>query len=276
MIYGKQIEQLATRPMKDMSIHSKRKIEVYRSSNPELTGEYYGKLFKDSKEPAFFELAFFEYEWGKSQIFLRYPHSDFFIEMTGGTGSSWGNMTSTGGRNYTEEEISDDDRYKKGKEARFTLLKHDTHAVISFGSGTSFNFLTKVEDAAIIKEVFSRKYLPLPDKRQIAYAYVTSDNKYIIQDRPVTNGVASRTWFGSIVDGMKLVQIENEITYRDGVTTYFDMIIDGVTHKFYSPTPFNQELKATLDGNVIKKVDDETIRVLAVALGIELETKKAE
>jgi hypothetical protein len=272
MIYGKQVEQLATRPMKDMSIHSKRKIEVYRSSNPELTGEYYGKSFKDSKEPAFFELAFFEYEWGKSQIFLRYPHTDFFIEMTGGTGSSWGNMTSTGGRNYTEEEISE----TKDKKAMFELFKHDTHAMLSFSGFVSFNFLTKVKDTAILAEVFSRKFLPLPDKRQIVYAYVTSDNKYIIQDRPVTNGIPSRTWFGSITEGLKLAQIENHVTYRDGGTTYFDMIIDGVTHKFYSPTPFNQELKATLDGNVIKKVDDETIRVLAVALGIELETKKAE
>jgi hypothetical protein len=41
MIYKNEIEQLATKPMKDMSIHAKRKIEVYRSSNPVLTGQYY-------------------------------------------------------------------------------------------------------------------------------------------------------------------------------------------------------------------------------------------
>jgi hypothetical protein len=69
---------------------------------------------------------------------------------------------------------------------------------------------------------------------------------------------------------------ENHIVYRDGGTTYFDMIVDGVTHKFYSPTPFNPELEATLDGNAMRKMDDETLRVLIVALGIELETKNQE
>ena len=272
MIYKNGIEQLAQKPMKDMWIHTGRKVEVYRSSNIELTGQYYNRYYGDGeKETGFFELAFFQYEYGKSQIFIRYPHSDFFVEMTGGTGSSWGTMTSTGGRNYSEEEVSE----RNDKKAMFELFKHETHALLKF-DGMSFNFLTRVEEQTDINEIFTRKFLPLPDKRQIAYAYITSDNKYIIQDRPVTNGVPSRTWYGSITEGLKLARIENHVVYRDGGTTYFDLIVDGVTHKFYSPTPFDQDKKATLDGNAIRKMDDETLRVLIVALGIELETKNQE
>lgn len=267
MIYKDGLEQLAQLPMKDMQIHSVRKVEVYRSSNPELTGKYHGRYYADGS--AFFELAFFQYEYGKSQIFIRYPHTDFFIEMTGGTGSAWGSMTSTSGRNYSEEEISD----RKNKKATFELFKHETQALLKFDS-MSFNFLTRVEDETIINEIFTRKFLPLPDKRRIAYAFITSDNKYLIQDYSVTNGIPSRTWFGNITDGLKLAKIEKHVVYRDGGTTYFDMIVDGVTHKFYSPTPFDKDKKATLDGNEINKIDGETLNVLVAALSINLQTEK--
>ena len=294
MLYRTDLEKISQMPMGDMSEHKGRKVELYRSCNPDIIGRY----FAGDKGPAKFEVLVFEYHQSKERIFIRYPNSNFFIPIVGGFGTSRGSMMEGGGEDVIGEIINPLIRRGKHFVQYIGVNVHETEMFLQFGwNEGEFNFLRRIAAAnmakydnfvsgenndALIEEALGRKYIKIPDFRKIEYAFMTVDENFILTDRSVHNYQYEtlRCWFGNS-SGMKEGKIKNFGRARDGGSTKFQVVIeeDKETHDFYSPTPFNPELKATWDGKEIIPIDitrqEELIQVLkSQGVVMEMEIKK--
>ena len=280
MLYPKNVE-ISKMVMENMTTFLGRKVEVYRSTDMVATGQY----FTTDKEPAYFELVIFDYHQSMNMFYLRYPNTEYYIELTGLFSNSRGNMKKGGGRNKIEEIVQPRIFSGKQRMAYIGIMKHEDQAIIQFGyNDGDFNFLTRVspiligkyECESIFKEVFQRKYIPIPNYRSVEYSFKTEDNNYIIVDASVSNYSYDDLNFhyGNLESGMVRGTIINFTRYRDGGTTIFNVFIDGKDNHFYTPaTIFNDDRKPTWNGKKIEKVDATTLKLITKSLNLFLENE---
>jgi hypothetical protein len=75
---GNIIGELNAYEKGDMSVFKDRGVQIYRS-NSELTARYFGNRTND---PCYFELVTFNYTYGKPEVFLQFPYTNFYVELT--------------------------------------------------------------------------------------------------------------------------------------------------------------------------------------------------
>jgi len=287
MLYQVDLEKISNMPMGNMAEFDERKIEVYSSMDPALTGNYFGD---SDHKPTEFTVVIFEYHHLHPEIFIMYPKSDFFIPLEGGFGNCRGSMCQGGGTDIIAQLVSPEIIDNKHYPTYVTINKHENHLFLQFGfKKGEFNFLHRVAlgnmktydkfiplwNEETIENVLSKKYVKFPDHRKIEYSYMTEDLDLILVDYPAHqfSYEGHRFWFGNLGTGMKEGKISNFIRARDGGTTNMDITIDGTIHKFYSPTPFNPDAKATWNGKELTDLNKDQIELLVASLGIQLVQK---
>ena len=239
----------------DLSQFAKRDVELFRSSDQNETAIYFTELEDKQRETAkaFFEILRFGLDGGDHQLYVRFPNTDYFVEMIGGGfGSGRGDMKKASGKNVWE------DKHK----APFTIYSHNNNLIFLIGRidwTPEFNFMTRVAsydkgnpfnhpypnetfvNYNEIEKSLSMKYLKIPESiRKIEYCYKTKEEtpKYFVVDYPAYNFKYDNHRFFVIENEVaKEFTIKNFARYRDGGTTIITVIDEnGIEHKFFSPT----------------------------------------
>lgn len=256
----------AEKQFESLSKFKGRDIELFRSSNLKATAEYFTDLaYKQiGNAEAYFELIRFEISDGDHQIYVRYPNTDYFVEMyDGGWGSGIGNMLISNGENIWEDD------YKKP----FQIYSLDNDLLLTLGrSIVSFNFMKRIsfhskwnkfdilyttKNYEEIERVLSMNYLKIPDSiRSLEYCYKIEDKvpTYFITDFPKYNFKYDNHRFFIIKDkNIEQLKIKLFERYRDGGTTIIKVIDSKEKeHIFYTPSLFNlTKLNTTWDDNNI-------------------------
>ncbi len=291
MLYKKTLDAISYRATSTFENRLTESVEIYRSIDKKLTAQYFG----DRDKPTYFEIAIFHYNHSENEVYIKYPDTEFYIELYGGSGSSHGNMSHYTLRNILEEEIQPFVYEGVLQPKSMKLYKHETHLLVELESSYSgdFNFLERV---AVIKphpldkikefgfdvynEFIHGKFIPLPDAKNIAYKFKTSDGNLIIVDQSAYNFTyeSMRCFFGNVKDGIKQGKISGFERYRDGGTTNFDVTIDGTVHKFHSPSRLGKkadDYNPTWDGITMTEteISNEVISGLGIMLAPEVARK---
>lgn len=237
-----------------LSQFKQRDVELFRSSDQNETAIYFTDVEYDDREKAkaYFEILRFGLDGGDHQLYVRFPNTDYFVEMIGGGfGSGRGDMKQASGKNVWE------DKHK----TPFTIYSHKDNLIFLIGRADwtpEFNFMTKVAsydkgnpfnnpypnetfvNYSEIEKVLSMKYLKIPESiRRIEYCYKTKDTtpKYFVIDYPAYNFKYDNHRFFVVKNGITHeFKIKNFVRYRDGGTTIITVVDNnGNEHKFYSP-----------------------------------------
>lgn len=262
----------------ELSEFTGREVELFRSSDKNQTAIYFTKVKDGDRETAqsYFEILRFSYEGGNRQIYVRFPNTDYFVEMIGGCGSGRGDMQHSEGKNIWEDEFK----------SQMTIYSHNNDLIFIIGKW-EFNFMKRVAifkkgeniNYPEIEKALSLKYLKIPENiRTIEYCYKTKDEnpKYFLVDYPT---------YSFQYENLRFFVIENEVArqydirkvdrYRDGGTTYIDVVDeDGNDHIYFSPTRFPPKtLYETYDDIELEEVTEEEKQNLIKLLSIEIEKK---
>lgn len=283
MLHKKTLDEIVHLAIETLENRFTESFEVYRSIDKNNTAQY----FSDDKTiESEFEIIIFRYNYSKQHVYIKYPDANFYIEMCGGYGSAHGTIMTYNLRNIIAEKqhpfIYEGVLQAKNEK----ILKHDDYAVYSFGL-SDFNFLKRVANInkqncndvefgrELIDEISNRKFIPLPDEKDIAYSLVTDDNSFIIVDQSAHNFAyeTMRCFYGNFKDGIKEGKIINFARYRDGGTTTFSFIINNEEHEFYYPTSFKKELKPTWNKKKVTEIPKETLDIITTQLGINIAPK---
>src|SRR4051812_40136698 len=100
MLYKKTLDQIAYMATGTFK-YKNENVEVYSSIDKLKTGNYFGV---DKNKPAEFEIIVFDYTYWNNTIYVRYPDTDFYIEMYGSSLSSHGSITERILRNIIKEK----------------------------------------------------------------------------------------------------------------------------------------------------------------------------
>ena len=272
-----------------MSDFNNRGFKIYRSNVEQTTkyfaGWHYGK---EETEECFFELVMFDYRYANPQMFMKFPYTDFYVELTTGGHSGRGGMVKHSLYNPIGDVI--DGFYYEGKlvPEKFTLFCCDESIMIDFDfdhaffncvaelvfpiRGRSLDVITKGETP--IKEMLSKQYVKIPDLRKVVYSYHTDNDDTLIVDQSAHNFTyeSMRCWYRKGTSRFQLVQIEDFQRYRDGGTTTFTFKDnEGINHDVFFPSPFKKDICAILDENKLKELPNEYVNELVRHLGIKLE-----
>jgi len=287
MRYNQEFNQkLAEAPKTSMAIHKGREVDIYRSTTPILYRE---------GEKHFIEIVVFGYDLvgsgDRSECFMKVPGSELYIELYSGGCSSGSGKTHRSIRNMVEEWLEpflfDELLVKRNLEFFTTgedaLLKdsidHWFMKKIAHINDPERTYRDSPEDFGIrhINSMLNSLYVPLPDRRIIAYAYETYNRNIIIVDQSASKFTykGMRCWYGPR-NNMKEVKIERFARYRDGGTTHFEFELDGETHKFFHPTRLgsgNGKVPTFDETEMYEIEEDEKRRNIARELGINLQPK---
>lgn len=280
----------------DLSQFKGRDVELFRSSDLNNTAIYFTDVeYEDREEAAeYFELLRFGLEGGDHQIYIRFPKTNYFVEMIeGGFGSGRGDMMDAQGKNVWE------DKHK----SPFRIYSHGENLILLIGRDDwtpEFNFMKK---AAIydkgnpfnhpypnetfvnfeqIEKALSMKFLKIPeDVRKIQYCFKTKDEspKYFLVDAPAYNSQYKNHRFFVIENEVaKQFEVKNFARYRDGGTTIITVIDEnGIEHKFFSPTSLpTKTLCEKWDEEELIEVTEEEKQKLVGLLELELEPVLSE
>lgn len=273
----KSVMHLAT-----ATLENKRgaEVEIYHSIDKDITGQYFGP---DRDQPAMFEVVLFSHP-NSDFSYVQYPDSDVYVEMKGGEGSRWGTMSPCGFRNILKEKIRPYLNEGVLLMESEIFYKHEDYAMYKFGL-TNFNFLKRVAKFSKndptnfgeehIEKMLSKKFIPIPLERTIAYSFITNDNNYVIVDQDAHNFQygTMRCFYGNLSSGIKVGKISNFQRYRDGGTTEFDFTIDNKEHKFFSPTGFDKTKKPTWNKLEMTQMSDDKLALIVSELQIPLASK---
>lgn len=267
----------------NMADHKNRPCELYFSTSPKLTAEYF---LDDMDAISRFAVLAFEYECGKHKYYVRYPDFPHFIEMYDSGTSSHGTMEHAGLRNVIGEQVNPFIYQGVLQEDTLEIFKHECSGLINFKLN-QFNFLTRVAQQGkrnktepdfgkeYLERAFNRKYIPLPDLRNIEYAFKTEEGHLVIANSSAFNYSYEDiiVQYGTPEHGFMTAKVKDFQRYRDGGTTKFIANIMGIDHKFYSPTCFNPELVATWNDKPMTKLNETEIAAIAKLLNINVAPK---
>lgn len=252
-----------------------RSVTLFRSSDQHNTSVYFTN---DRTSKSFFEILHFKYDFIYNELFIRFPNTDHFIELRGGSSSSRGNMN-----NGIAENVWEDHK------RLISIFEHDGDMLIKFGEYGDFNFLKIVGRYCNTDDIFKynessydsnlnlteienalkKDYLKLPmNVREISYMLKTTDfiPTYYIIDYPKYN---------FSYDNQRLRKIENNIVkeynidsfqrYRDGGTTRIKFTDENnIEHILFCPTRLGKKenvFDLIDDKQLIEVTDDEKVKI---------------
>jgi len=277
----------------DLSEFAKRDVEFFRSSDQNETAIYFTEVEYEKRKTAkaFFEVLRFGLDGGDHQLYVRFPNTDYFVEMIdGGFGSGRGDMLVASGKNVWK----DDDN------SRITIYSHNNDLILLMGESDfvpEFNFMKRVAsydkgnpfnqpypnetfvNFKEIEEALSMKYLKIPENvRKIEYCYKTKDAnpKYFVVDYPAYNFKYDNHRFFVIEnENVKEFVIKSFVRYRDGGTTIITVTDEnGTEHKFFSPTSLPEKtLCEKWDETELIEISENEKQKLTKFLNLDLEQK---
>jgi len=222
----------------NMSSFKDRGVIYFKSCDFKNTAHsFYNKGNQDIG--AFFEILIFEYSPEfKHEVYVRFPYSDFFIELIDKGLSRTGETQIS-----THENVWSKYDYDK----KIKLYRQGDNLMLSVND-MSINFLTKNENFTDLDNVFSLQYLKLPeDVRSIEYCYKTKDLQYILIDYPKYDFQYNNLRFFIITLGVAhQLEILNVQRAKDGGTTWITAKDEfGNEHEFFSPTKMGMKKTPT-------------------------------
>ncbi len=280
----------------DLSQFKGRDVELFRSSDLKNTAIYFTDVEDENRETAqeYFELLRFGLEGGDHQVYIRFPKTDYFVEMIGGGfGSGRGDMKQADGKNVWYDV----------HKSQFTVYSHGDNLILLIGRmdwTPEFNFMKKAAsydkgnpfnhpypnetfvNFEQIEKALSMTFLKIPeDVRKIQYCFKTKDenHKYFLVDSPAYNSQYKNHRFFVIENEVvKEFEVKNFTRYRDGGTTIITVIDEnGIEHKFFSPTSLpTKTLCEKWDEEELIEVTEEEKQKLATLLELELEPVLSE
>lgn len=276
----------------ELSQFTKRDVELFRSSDQNETAIYFTDVEHNDRETAkaYFEILRFGLNGGDHQLYVRFPNTDYFIEMIGGGfGSGRGDMKQADGKNVWEDKHKAPFRiYSHNKNLIFIIGRTDLtpefnfmKKVASYDKGNPFNHPYPDEIFVNFKEIekaLSMKYLKIPESiRKIEYCYKTKDEtpKYFLVDYPAYNFKYDNNRFFVIEnETVKEFEIKNFVRYRDGGTTIITVNDEnGNEHKFFSPTSLPKKILCEKwDETELIEASEAEKEKLSKLLKLDLET----
>lgn len=280
----------------DLSQFKGRDVELFRSSDLKNTAIYFTDVEDENRETAqeYFELLRFGLEGGDHQVYIRFPKTDYFVEMIGGGfGSGRRDMKQADGKNVWYDV----------HKSQFTVYSHGDNLILLIGRmdwTPEFNFMKKAAsydkgnpfnhpypnetfvNFEQIEKALSMTFLKIPeDVRKIQYCFKTKDEnpKYFLVDSPAYNSQYKNHRFFVIENEVvKEFEVKNFTRYRDGGTTIITVIDEnGIEHKFFSPTSLpTKTLCEKWDEEELIEVTEEEKQKLATLLELELEPVLSE
>ena len=258
----------------------KRDVELFRSSDLNNTAIYFTEVDNDKRKDAkaYFELLRFGLDGGDHQTYIRFPNTDYFVEMIGGgMGSGRGDMKQADGKNV----------WADANDSIFNIYSHGNNLILLIGDLLpEFNFMTKIAsydkgnkfnrpypnetfvNYEEIEKALSMQFLKIPESiRKIEYLFKTKDSKkYFVVDYPAYNFNYSNQRFRvvendfMVIEKSKVIEypIKNFVRYRDGGTTIITITNEnGTEHELFSPQQMFNDGK-----NLVPKFDDtELVRI---------------
>jgi hypothetical protein len=251
----------------NLSQFSIREVELFRSSDKINTAKYFINDRTNKPSEAYFEILKFKYDYKyKNQIYIRYPNTDYFVELVGGVSSGRGNLEKLSCKNIWVDEFKEE----------ISINQQDDDLIIFFGKTLSdFNFMKKVDNSEI-SLALSIKYLKLPENiKSIVYCNKTKDKNpiYFLVDVPKYNFNYDNHRFFMIEDGIpEQLTIKNFERYRDGGTTYITVVDKhDVVYKFFSPSPFKNDVCEKINDIELMDVDFVEKEYLIKLLKLDVE-----
>ncbi len=268
-----------------------REVELFSSSDLINTAIYFTEVrgIDRGNAKASFELLRFSLERGDHQIYVRFPGTDYFIEMLGGgMGSGRGDMTQSDGKNVWEDKHT----------APFTIYSCGDNLIFIIGRTDwtcEFNFMTRVASYNIgnpwdypypnpkwvnsqaIGLALEMKYLKLPDTiRTIQYCHKTKEPtpKYFLVDYPAYNfKYENHRVFVIEGDTTKEWPVKSFQRWRDGGTTKIIVSDEtGTEHILFYPTSMPEKTRPDkFDDIELVTVRTSVKERLVKLLNIELE-----
>jgi hypothetical protein len=246
-INDKNLTKLKAMKRHSMSQFNDRVILLYRSFDQDLVKTYHG----DRKYPGFYEILMMDYAWGEPQYLIKFPYTDFFVELSGSGSSINGVHEHISCSNPIGDIIDPYFYQEKLQPEKIEIYRFGERIMIKTNS-FRHDFLDQIEDA----NISDQEYVKIPELREISYAFYSPQyQKYLIVDHSEFNFQYNtmRLFFGDLTTGMKTPKIENFVRYRDGGTTLFEFDYEGERYKFHSPTKLGSVEKkhTTLNDSVI-------------------------
>jgi hypothetical protein len=273
-INEKNLTKLSAMKRHSMSQFAGREIRLYRSYDKNLVKTYHG----NREIPGCYELIMMDYKYGEPRYLIKYPYTNFFVELSGGGGS----MNGVHEHIYCSNPIKDiiDPYYYE------SLLQNQKLEIYRFGERvmlTVDSFRHDFLDQVYGEDILSQEFIKIPDLREISYAYYSPRyGKYLIVDQSEFNFQyeTMRLFYGDMKSGLSILPIENFARYRDGGTTHFEFEYEGEKYKFHSPSRLGSDEKkyVTINDSVMSELDenekDKFLRDLNILHLIKKEIKE--
>jgi hypothetical protein len=270
-INEKNITKLKAMKRHSMSRFAGREIRLYRSYDQGLVMKYHGIR----ETPGYFEFLMMNYKYGEPQYFIKYPYTNFFVEL----GSGGASMQGVHEHISCKDPISDiiDPYYyeKKLRKSELEIFRLGERIMMKIGI-SRHDFLDQVFDS----DVLSQEYVQIPDLREVSYAFYSPEfDKYLIVDHSEFNFQydTMRLFYGDQINGLSILPIENFVRYRDGGTTLFEFEFEGGRYKFFSPSRLGkaEKSKPTLNETELVEFNEADINRFLEQMNI-LHLQKAE
>jgi hypothetical protein len=222
-----------------MSQFADREIKLFRSFDSQLVQKYHG----NRENPGWYELIMMNYKYGEPQYLIKYPYTNFFVELASSGASMNGVHEHINCSNPIKDYI--DPYYYEDK------LSQEKVEIFRFGERVMLmvdTFRHDFLDEVVGEDILNQEYIKIPEFREIAYAFHSSDlGKYLIVDQSKYNFQyeTMRLFFGDIKAGFNILEIKNFVRYRDGGTTSFTFIYEGKDYVFFNPSPLKQDNSPT-------------------------------
>lgn len=251
-INDKNLTKLKAMKRHSMSQFNDREISLYRSYNMDLVKTYHG----NRQDPGFYEILMMNLKWGEPQYLIKFPYTDFFVELSD-SGSSINGVHEHITCSNPIGDIIDPYFYKEKLDPKKIEIYRFGERIMVKTNFSRHDFLDQIGDINIIDQ----EYVKIPDLREISYAFYSPRyQKYLIVDHSEFNFQydSMRLFFGDLTTGLKITKIENFVRYRDGGTTLFEFDYEGERYKFHSPTKLRstEKIHTTLNDSVIVELDE--------------------
>ena len=161
-INEKNLTKLKAMKRHSMSKFADREVRIYRSFDQELVMKYHG----NRENPGYYEIAMMNYKYGEPQYFIKYPYTNFFVELGSGGASMNGVHEHITCKNPIAD-IIEPYYYEKKLQLKKVEIYRFGERIMAQIASFRHDFLDEVTDV----DITTQEYVQIPDFREISYAY---------------------------------------------------------------------------------------------------------
>lgn len=207
------------------------------------------RIFSGSSKSHELKICIFDYEYGKSTLFLNRDGEWFELPSSGG-GSFTARKTSNGDLNnynkilFTINESISKTIFGFGSERNCSIYEDGPNVL--FNDAFEFSFMKRLSE-----DISEQSFIELPIVYVLHHYFIDSNSNTLIwiDDVKYNSSYESLRIF---ING-KQEEIKDVERYRDGGTTYYKLTNGDI---IYTPTAFNKTLKPTFNGIEIKELSN--------------------